>query len=100
MMSKQNAVMGTIKLLCLFVAIVLATSAANKPLEDGLKGKYEVAKTGIDRLRITKPGVVLVIQKDGIYADRSTDFGTPTTKVVDGNVLEPKGFSGAFFSDP
>jgi hypothetical protein len=92
--------MGTIKLLCLCVVVAPATNATNKPLEETLKGKYELAKTGIDRLRITKPGVVLVIQKDGIYADRSTDFGTPTTKVVDGNVIEPKGFSGAFFSDP
>jgi hypothetical protein len=54
-MSKANTVTGTIKLLCLCVAAVLATSAANKPLEEALKGKYEVAKTGIDRLRITKP---------------------------------------------
>src|SRR5690242_3573846 len=98
-MRKANAITGTIKVLSFLVAMTIATSAANKQLEETLKGKYEVTKTGIDRLRITKPGTVLVIQKDGIYANPSTDFGSLTTKVVDGNVIEPKGFSAAFFSN-
>jgi hypothetical protein len=97
-MDKMRTATGAIKILCLCVAVALATSAANKPLEDALNSKYDVAKTGIDRLRITKPGTVLVLQKDGIYGNPSTDLGTLTTKVVDGNVIEPKGFSAAFFS--
>ncbi len=91
--------MGTIKLLSICVAAVLAASAANKPLEEALNGKYEVTKTGIDRFRITKPGTVLVIQKDGIFANPSTDYGTQTTRVTDGNVIEPKGFGAAFFAN-
>jgi hypothetical protein len=97
-MSNVITVVRTIKLLCLCLGVAFATNAANKPLEEALNGKYEVTKTGIDRFRITKPGTVLVIQKDGIFANPSTDFGTQTTRVTDGNVIEPKGFSGAFFA--
>ena len=43
-----------------------ASSGDRGGLEDALKGKYELTKTGIDRVRITQPGTVLVIQKEGI----------------------------------
>lgn len=76
------------------------TRAANdtKQLEEALKAKYELTKTGIDRLRITQPGTVLVSQKDGIYANPSTDAGTVTSTVTDGTVSGPKGFGAAFFA--
>ena len=41
---------------------------------------------------------MLVIQKDGVYANPSTEAGSLTTKVMDGNVIEPKGFGAAIFS--
>ena len=41
---------------------------STKALEEALKAKYELTKTGIDRVRITKPGTVLVIQKENIVA--------------------------------
>jgi hypothetical protein len=78
---------------------VMATAANNsKQLEEALKAKYQVAKTGIDRLRITQPGTVFVIRKDGVYANPSTEAGSLTTTVTDGNVVGPKGFGAAFFS--
>ena len=92
----KRLITAIIKLLVLCLAVAFVTNAANKQLEEALKGKYDLAKTGIDRLRITKPGTVLVIQKDGIFANPSTDYGTLTTKVVDGNVIEPKGVWGFF----
>ena len=83
-MNRASRVMQLIELLCLCLVMVLAAAAGSKPLEEALNSKYEIAKTGIDRLRITKPGTVLVIQEAGIYANPSTDMGTLTTKVVDG----------------
>ena len=40
----------------------------------------------------------MVLQKDGLYANPSTDFGNVTTTVSDGTLAEPGGFGGAFFS--
>jgi hypothetical protein len=101
-MRKKLGWLRAFTVLCLCAAAASVTSAANanKELQEALEAKYELAKTGIDHMRITHPGTVLVIQKDGIYASPSTDMGTQTTKVVDGNVEEPKGFGAAFFSNP
>jgi hypothetical protein len=37
-----------------------------KAREEFLKARYELTKTGIGRVRITKPGTVLVIQEENI----------------------------------
>jgi hypothetical protein len=101
MMRNIHIVIRAAMVLCLCTAAASIAKADNqsKQLEEALKAKYDLAKTGIDQIRITRPGTVLVIQKDGIYANPSIDFGNLTTKVADGNVAEPKGFGAAFFSN-
>jgi hypothetical protein len=90
---------GIVFCLCTAAASIATADNRSKQLEEALKGKYELSKTGIDRIRITKIGTVLVLQKDGVYANPSIDLGNLTTKVIDGNVQEPKGFGAAFFSN-
>ena len=100
MLSRIGAIKGIVALFCLCVVVAPILNAGNnKQLEEALKSTYQLTKTGIDRLRITQPGTVLVIQKEGIYANPSIDYGNLTTKVVDGNVQGPKGFGAAFFSN-
>lgn len=86
---------------CLSLVTPFTAKAVNKSkaLQEALKANYDLARTGIDQVRITKPGTVLVIRKNGVYANPSIDFGTLTTKVVDGKVQQPKGFGAAFFSN-
>lgn len=67
-------------------------------LRNALESKYQITKIGIDHFRITQPGEIMVLQKDGLYANPSTDFGNVTTTVTDGQLSEPSGFGGAFFS--
>jgi hypothetical protein len=86
---------------CLSVAGPFTMKAANKnkELEEALKAKYELARISMSHVRITHPGTVLVIQKDGIYAGRSYDPGMPpTTKVVDGNLEQPHGIGYALMA--
>lgn len=64
-------------------------------LEESLKAKYELTKTGIDRVRITKPGTVLVIQKEGISGDLASDMTFLNNKVNDGQVAQAGGFGAA-----
>lgn len=45
----------------------------------------------MDRLRITKPGTVFVIKKDGISGDMSSDSTFLTNKIQDGQVKQAKG---------
>lgn len=85
--------------LCLCAALPFTAEGKNKQLEEDLKAQYKLTKTGIDRLRITEPGTIFVIQKEGVYANPSIDYGNVTDKVVDGNVQGPKGFGAAFFSN-
>ncbi len=70
--------------------------AKNNELEESLKAKYELAKTGIGRLRITKTGTVLVIQKDGIYASPSGDTVLVANKIVGGELVQKGGLLGSF----
>jgi hypothetical protein len=86
-------------LLAFFTLLVIGTlSAADRGLEEALKSKYAITKTGMDRARITEPGTVLVIQKDGISADLATDMTFLNNKVRDGQVSQAGGF-GAFMQD-
>lgn len=85
--------------LCLCLAASNSAESKNKLLEEALRAEYKLTRTGIDRLRITEPGTIFVIQKDGVYANPSIDYGNVTDKVVDGNVQGPKGFGAAFFSN-
>src|SRR5690242_17880961 len=90
---------GLLALFCLCTTSAFPHAAdEGKQLENALKSKYRVTKTGIDHLRITEPGSVLVAQRDGIYANPSTDAGNVTNTVADGTLSGPKGFVAAFFS--
>jgi hypothetical protein len=82
----------------LFAITCTAHASNHKALEEALKAKYAIAKTGLDRARITQPGTVLVIQKDGISGDLATDLTFLNNKVRDGQVAQAGGF-GAFMQD-
>ncbi len=99
MLKRMRLVPGMLAFCCCWVAPFLAHAANDaKQLEEGLEAKYQLTKTGIDHLRITQPGTVLVARADGIYANPSTDAGTVTNTVTDGTLTGPKGFGAAFFS--
>lgn len=76
----------------------IALSASDRGLEEALKSKYEITKTGMDRARITQPGTVLVIQKEGISGDLATDMTFLNNKIHQGQVAQAGGF-GAFMQD-
>lgn len=77
---------------CMVAPFMARAANNNKELDEALKAKYELAKTGWDRVRITKPGTVLVLRKDGISADLSKDLTYLDNKVVDGQISQKGGF--------
>lgn len=95
----MNKRLLTLQALCLsMIAIGLVTNASagdRSALEEGLKGKYVLTKTGIDRVRITQAGTVLVIQKEGISGDLASDMTFLNNKVRDGQVAQAGGFGAA-----
>ena len=92
-MKRTNRWMAAIAVLCLCIAApVLMRAANNNGLDEALKAKYELTKTGWDRVRITKPGTVLVLMKDGISADLSSDLTYLDNKVIDGQISQRSGF--------
>ena len=85
------------------IALGFTTSASagdRSALEEALKAKYELTKTGLDRVRITQPGTVLVIQKEGISGDLSSDMTFLNNKIRDGHVAQAGGFDLPRFSHP
>src|SRR5438132_13836460 len=78
--------------ICVLGIVATANGGNRSALEDALKSKYEFTKTGIDRVRITQPGTVLVIQKEGISGDLSSDMTFLNNKVRDGQVAQAGGF--------
>jgi hypothetical protein len=90
--------------ICLSLLVVGAVLAAThstvpadwkKNLEESLKGRYELTKTGLDRIRITKPGTVLVIRKEGISGDLASDMTFLNNKVIEGQVAQAGGFGAS-----
>jgi hypothetical protein len=75
-----------------FFGLSNTATAAKSDLEEALTGKYSMTKTGIDRMRITQPGTVLVVQQDGIDADLASDASYSDNLVRDGRVAQAKGF--------
>ncbi len=83
---------------CVIALSVAALSAAAGPqqeLEAALATTYQLTKTGIDRLRITQPGTVLVVTADGIRGDLASDMTYSENKVVDGKVAQRGGVLAA-----
>jgi hypothetical protein len=60
-------------------------------LEKQIKTTYSLTETGMDRLRITKPGTVFTVQLEGIAADLSSDATYSQNKFKDGQVKQSKG---------
>lgn len=80
-------------------AVMFATLAApvlgapdRQDLKTQLLELYEVTKTGRDELRVTSPGTVLVIQKEGITGNPSTEITEAMTVVENGEIGQKKGF--------
>ena len=69
-----------------------AYAANHDALKEGLEAKYQITKTGIDRVRITQPGTVFIVQKDGISGDLASDLTFLNNKVRDGQVAQAGGF--------
>jgi hypothetical protein len=92
-MNRSTRWVAAIAVLCLCIATpVLMSAANNNGLDAALKAKYELTKTGWDRVRITKPGTVLVLMKDGISADLSSDLTYLDNEVENGEISQRGGF--------
>jgi hypothetical protein len=88
------------------MALLLATMATLSPSVSGMRGDdtwkdalkekllegVSITKTGIDRLRITDPGTVFVIQKDGVAGNLASDMTIQQVTIKDGEVQQMKGF--------
>jgi hypothetical protein len=77
------------------LSVVLSTTAwagNHDVLKDALEAKYQLTKTGVDRIRITQPGTVFIVQKDGISGDLASDMTFLNNKVRDGQIAQAGGF--------
>jgi hypothetical protein len=82
----------------LLLMVVLASTAKasdHSALKEALEGKYQITKTGIDRVRITQQGTVFILQKDGVSGDLSSDATFLNNKVHDGQIAQQGGFMAA-----
>lgn len=80
-------------LLGLLAAFNATAWAGNQDaLKEALEAKYQLTKTGIDRVRITQPGTVFVVQKSGISGDLASDLTFLNNKVNDGQIAQAGGF--------
>lgn len=81
----------------IFVVAALVPIARGAEWKDALKEKIEsqikLTKIGIDRIRITQPGTLLIIKKDGISGDLATDATFSKTMVEGGEIKQPKGIT-------
>jgi hypothetical protein len=76
-----------------FLSAATAAEAAKtetwrSTLQDSLISSYEPSKISIDSMRISKPGILLVIRKDNISGDLVSDFSLASNKVIDGKVQQ------------
>ena len=74
---------------------VSSMASDHDALKNALETKYQLTKIGIDRVRITQPGTVFILQKDGISGDLSSDATFLNNKVIDGQVSQAGGFMAA-----
>jgi len=78
----------------LFLTITLNVPAMpdwQDELTKQIKTTYTLTETGMDRLRITRPGTVFTVQLEGIAADPSSDATYSQNKFRDGQVKQSKG---------
>lgn len=81
----------------LFVTLLApaANAADHSALKDALEAKYQITKTGIDRVRITQQGTVFIVQKEGMSGDLASDATFLNNKVHDGQITQQGGFLAA-----
>jgi hypothetical protein len=89
--------------LALMLVVVVAHPAAGSGWKDDLKDSLEKSyplthRSALSPDRITQQGIVLVIQKQGIAADPSSDLRYSVTYVRDGQVGEQGGATAAVFN--
>jgi hypothetical protein len=91
---KANVLMCKLAVVFGLVAVLNAAAWAgdHDALKNALETKYQLTKTGIDRIRITQPGTVFIVQKDGISGDLASDMTFLNNKVHDGQVAQAGGF--------
>ena len=91
---KANTLASKLTFVLGLVAVFNATAWAGNhdALKETLEAKYQITKTGIDRVRITQPGTVFIVQKDGISGDLASDLTFLNNKVRDGQVAQAGGF--------
>ena len=65
-------------------------------LQESLLSNYEISKISIDATRVTQPGTLLVIRKDGVAADIAGALSLWRNKVVDGKVRQGSGTAYVF----
>jgi hypothetical protein len=82
--------------LLLFAASFASAADWKTTLDESLGANYELTKTGIDQIRITKAGTVLVIRKENISGDLASDLTFLNNKVIDGVVQQAGGIGAAF----
>jgi hypothetical protein len=102
-MSRQTKRLSVPFILALLV--LSATSAPASERNDRLKAllgeltrTYKITKTGMDEVRITEPGTVLVVKKDGIGANPTFNESPLAYTVSGGEIKAPKGFAAALLS--
>lgn len=95
--------LASLPILCLSLALVTPLAATASNWKDALKNSLESSyplthRATLSPDRITEQGVVLVIQKQGIAADPSSDLRYSLTYVRNGQVSEQGGATSAVFS--
>jgi hypothetical protein len=84
--------------LAMGIAIPAVASDWKDALKESLEASYPLSKrASFSPDRITRQGVVLVIQKQGIAADPSSDARYSITFVRDGQLGEQGGCDGSVF---
>jgi len=95
MNSKVSAVNFIVCLGLFAASSAAAWAGSHDALKEALEAKYQLTKTGIDRIRVTQPGTVFVVEKDGISGDLASDMTFLNNKVHDGQVAQAGGFMAA-----
>ncbi len=77
----------------------MAAALTKDAMKEALLSQCTLTKTGWgDATRITSPGTIVVIKKDGISADLASDSTSLVNRIVNGTPEAPKGLMASLFS--
>jgi hypothetical protein len=81
----------------LFLGLLMLTSGATtaatrQELKANLQGIYEITNLGIDELRVVRPGTILMLTKEGVVGNPSSEVTAMITVVENGEVRQQRGF--------